>query len=306
MTMVKSSSRTPSQAPVDTPPLADGVLATPPRKRLLIGPHDVLFGKAKRTIDNPGNKRFRELIADNAPIYKQETQAIYGEKKRFVDQLIGRVHSSGGRFLRDGGGFWAEAPINLVREKVSQALRDVIKKREKQLRNEAKEQRKEASLRSFFQRRLEDQCSRAAAHGKRLGGASPPFTSPSTTTATGGQLSGQQNKCPPSHPAPVATRPLLPPGLQLLQQSPQEREQLYNHVRTWFGTASAPRMVQKNQQQLQQWKNDQQQSSRPPQQERIVQQQANNTAGPRPNNNRDKHHPCWWEQLPSISIKIDR
>jgi hypothetical protein len=93
------------------------------------GPHDVLLGRNRYAFNNLGNKRFRNMIIENANVYIASPSRT--QKSQLVATLIARIHQNGGRFLRrQEDGVWFEVDTRQAKEKVGHALRDGNQKRE--------------------------------------------------------------------------------------------------------------------------------------------------------------------------------
>ena len=90
---------------------------------------DVLLGRGKLIHTHPGNILYRKAIKARSRLYQREENQ--GGKQEIAVEVIQEVRDRGGRFLRPSGdnGNWEECPGSVVRTKVKQALRDIIKER---------------------------------------------------------------------------------------------------------------------------------------------------------------------------------
>ena len=84
---------------------------------------DVYCGRDKRNHSHPGNIRFRDLIKAHRERYQNASLREY--KTRITSEIIGIVHSYGGRFLKlnEETGHWYEVDGAYIHDKVSHALR---------------------------------------------------------------------------------------------------------------------------------------------------------------------------------------
>ncbi|CAJ1969510.1 unnamed protein product [Cylindrotheca closterium] len=84
---------------------------------------DVLYVAGKKS-NNAGNERLRVLVADLSQKYDTGTT----EKKRtIVEGMIGEIHKTGGRFLKQNPGSdsdWIEIPVDEARLKITQMFRN--------------------------------------------------------------------------------------------------------------------------------------------------------------------------------------
>ncbi|CAJ1948891.1 unnamed protein product [Cylindrotheca closterium] len=85
--------------------------------------NDVLY-TGNKTSNNPGNHYLRNLVIELWQVYDSASN----EKKRVVvDEMVEKINSTGGRFLRttsDEEPYWVESPIEEVRIKVAQMFRN--------------------------------------------------------------------------------------------------------------------------------------------------------------------------------------
>jgi hypothetical protein len=100
-----------------------------------INGYDVLLGRGGLTNSHIGNKRFRLVVAEYQLEY---LMAKKREKKEIAKQIVDRIHSSGGRFLRKSpvSNVWSEVTENKALEKASQSLRESLDVRHKKFRPE--------------------------------------------------------------------------------------------------------------------------------------------------------------------------
>lgn len=93
-------------------------------KVLNVGPHDVLFGKGKSLQDNPGNIRYRVIIADFLEAYDKGDRS---GKIQVVWKVLEAVRSNGGLFLESpskGADYWTPVmTFSIVREKIAHSFR---------------------------------------------------------------------------------------------------------------------------------------------------------------------------------------
>mmetsp|Transcript_17683 Transcript_17683/g.43592 ORF Transcript_17683/g.43592 Transcript_17683/m.43592 type:complete len:575 (-) Transcript_17683:176-1900(-) len=94
------------------------------KKIIEVKPDDVLFLGGKKS-NNAGNLRLRTLIKTLSPVY---TSATNEKKRLIVDGMIGDIHKSGGRFLKDTKGSlpssWSELSLEDARTRITQAFRN--------------------------------------------------------------------------------------------------------------------------------------------------------------------------------------
>lgn len=93
---------------------------------LAVGPMDVLMGRGSNFQPHVGNILYRILVKDFAGEYI--VQECYG-RDIVARKLVGRINSSGGRFLQRSGDAWVTCNPKLVIGKVKQALRDANRQR---------------------------------------------------------------------------------------------------------------------------------------------------------------------------------
>ena len=81
-------------------------------------------------INTVGNRRFREVIAQSIDDYNSAPSRA--ERYSIIDMVIAQVANAEGRFLKldDATQEWEEVEHDVVRQKISHAIRDTTKKRE--------------------------------------------------------------------------------------------------------------------------------------------------------------------------------
>ena len=89
---------------------------------------DVLYGKGTPFQNHPGNKRLRQLIADQI---KQYDKSQRGEKKAIALGIIETIRQSGGLFLKQDGSKWTRVNNDAARLKVTAAFRTFRQARKK-------------------------------------------------------------------------------------------------------------------------------------------------------------------------------
>jgi hypothetical protein len=88
---------------------------------------DVFCGRAKQSLSNPGNRRYRAVIEQYREQYQQSSRRA--EKSRLTQAVIKVIRDQDSRFLKPTGGRsssstgWVELTEDEVYEKVSHALR---------------------------------------------------------------------------------------------------------------------------------------------------------------------------------------
>merc|ERR1712188_289108 len=90
-------------------------------------PNDVICARGRRYRGHPGNEMYRNLIS--LAVRQYGNAANRQIKSLIVSQIILHVKKAGGRFVKkanykSGQQKWVECKINVVREKVTQSLRD--------------------------------------------------------------------------------------------------------------------------------------------------------------------------------------
>jgi hypothetical protein len=104
---------------------------------------DILFGRGKSFREHPGNLRFGLIVESVFDRY--EGLRRRSEKKNFTQEVVLKIKSMGGRFLRQEAGFWQEVDDDLARQKVGHTLRSrrsiKVEEREK-TEEKAKEDKK--------------------------------------------------------------------------------------------------------------------------------------------------------------------
>jgi hypothetical protein len=83
---------------------------------------DILFGKGRSIREHPGNKRFGLIVESFFDRY--DVLVCRSEKTSFAQEVVLKIKSTGGRFLKqEGGVYWQEVDDALARKKVSHTLR---------------------------------------------------------------------------------------------------------------------------------------------------------------------------------------
>lgn len=106
-------------------PVKDGDAATPIKD---VNHSDILLGRGKSIHFHPGNIEYRKKVKEKS----REYQVVDSEAKDVIATgVIEEVEKNGGRFLRPSsdGVSWEPCPTSVVRTKVKQALRDMVKER---------------------------------------------------------------------------------------------------------------------------------------------------------------------------------
>lgn len=85
---------------------------------------DVLFGRGGKSNHHPGNKWYRQIIAQTRPIYSCDTRSKI-EKTDISNAVVNYIQSHGGRFLKRGDNDrWAVMKQSDARRKAAQLLRE--------------------------------------------------------------------------------------------------------------------------------------------------------------------------------------
>lgn len=87
--------------------------------------NDVLSGRGGSINNHPGNKAFRDHVANRKRDYNLAISKI--EKNRVAQDIIDLIHQNGGRYLhknKKGGDQWVEMTHNEMMRKTTQALRE--------------------------------------------------------------------------------------------------------------------------------------------------------------------------------------
>jgi len=138
-------------------------------------PHheDCLFGKGETIMKHPGNVAMRELLNQRGTRYEQ---AAFKEKKAIAKEVVMEIKQGGGRFLREDtnhGYFFVEVDDETARQKVSNALRDVVQ-RMRRVRERKRDEEKEAGIqrRRPLSQEIQQPPPRAGAADESSGGTS--------------------------------------------------------------------------------------------------------------------------------------
>jgi len=92
--------------------------------------NDVLYRGAYKS-NHAGNVHLRNLVAEWSQTYDSGT---IDTKRRVVNEIIGEIHRSGGRFLSQGNdaeSIWVTVPTDEVRSKITQMFRNRRRNRKK-------------------------------------------------------------------------------------------------------------------------------------------------------------------------------
>jgi|AntRauTorckE5430_2_1112549.scaffolds.fasta_scaffold00420_5 hypothetical protein len=98
-----------------------------------ISANDILFGRGGGTNRHEGNIFFRDLVSEHQPKY---IQARKSDKTMITKSIVAQVRDKGGRFLKEEEGKWVDVGDKKAAEKTSQALREGLSGR---MRNLVKE-----------------------------------------------------------------------------------------------------------------------------------------------------------------------
>ena len=92
--------------------------------------HSFIFSALAVAISTVGNRRFREVVAQSIDDYNSAPSRA--ERYSIIDMVIAQVANAEGRFLKldDATQEWEEVEHDVVRQKISHAIRDTTKKRE--------------------------------------------------------------------------------------------------------------------------------------------------------------------------------
>jgi hypothetical protein len=96
----------------------------------IISENDVLFGRGGGTNRHVGNIYFRDLVSEYQPAY---VQARKRDKTIIAKTIVARVRSRNGRFLRKENGKWVDVGDKKAAEKTSQALREGLSGRMREI-----------------------------------------------------------------------------------------------------------------------------------------------------------------------------
>ena len=85
---------------------------------------DILSGRGGKSNHHPGNKRFRQIVAEMKSKYR--TTGDKEDKTALSRAIVKYIDEMGGRFLKKQTGmhFWTVMSVNEARKKTSQALRE--------------------------------------------------------------------------------------------------------------------------------------------------------------------------------------
>ena len=92
---------------------------------------DVLFGRGWPIMKHPGNVIFRHIIDSKLEEYQKEPtkrgKTLIACSVVAIIKQSNRGNTTGGRFLKEDGGWWVEVSNDMARQKVSIAFRDARK-----------------------------------------------------------------------------------------------------------------------------------------------------------------------------------
>jgi hypothetical protein len=86
-----------------------------------ISPNDVLLGRGGGTNRHVGNIYFRDLVSSRQPAY---VQARKMDKTLIAKSIVAHIRERNGRFLKNVKGSWIDVGDQKAAEKTSQALRE--------------------------------------------------------------------------------------------------------------------------------------------------------------------------------------
>lgn len=96
-------------------------------QEIQVAPEDVLCGKDKKSFNHLANKKFRDVVQFYLERYKNAKKR--SEKAEIADAIGAACTGGGGRFLRpDESGAFRELDRRGIREKITHALRDAVRK----------------------------------------------------------------------------------------------------------------------------------------------------------------------------------
>lgn len=95
-----------------------------------ISPNDVLLGRGGGTNRHAGNIFFRDLVSQKQPAY---IQARKKEKTVISKSIVATIRKRNGRFMKQENGQWVEVGDLKAAEKASQALREGLNDRMKEI-----------------------------------------------------------------------------------------------------------------------------------------------------------------------------
>ena len=91
--------------------------------------YDIICGRGKKSQKNGGNRRFHDAIAAHKERYQQaERKSVKTQISLDILRHL-QTSSPAGRFIKKEGGKWIELEDSSVREKIGQALREMIYRR---------------------------------------------------------------------------------------------------------------------------------------------------------------------------------
>lgn len=96
-------------------------METTDERVLVPGRFDILMGRSWTAQLQPGNIRFRHIVAKHWEVYEK---ARKHEKTAIAKGVVQEVKATGSRFLKSDGAGWVLVDDTVAREKVSSAFRD--------------------------------------------------------------------------------------------------------------------------------------------------------------------------------------
>lgn len=91
------------------------------KQEITITPNDVLLGRGGGTNRHNGNIYYRNLVSRKQPAY---VQAKKMDKSVIAKSIVANIRERNGRFLKNDAGSWVDVGDRRATEKTSQALRE--------------------------------------------------------------------------------------------------------------------------------------------------------------------------------------
>jgi len=91
------------------------------QQEITITPNDVLLGRGGGTNRHNGNIYYRNLVSKKQPAY---VQAKKMDKSIIAKSIVANIRERNGRFLKNDAGSWVDVGDRRATEKTSQALRE--------------------------------------------------------------------------------------------------------------------------------------------------------------------------------------
>ena len=95
-----------------------------------ISQHDVLLGRGGGTNRHQGNIDFRDLVSSRQPAYVQAKKL---DKTLIAKSIVANIRENNGRFLKKEKGAWVDVGDRKATEKTSQALREGLSGRMREI-----------------------------------------------------------------------------------------------------------------------------------------------------------------------------